>query len=82
MAIVENNYSRVNDLEKFTTDGRLTEPSDGKVFEYHRMYEIVEKLGRPLTEVEAEKFRLKQKHRWARDTIASLAHSYNGGLVA
>ena len=37
----------------------LTEPSDGKIFDYRRMYELVEQLGRPLTDKEAEKFRIK-----------------------
>ena len=47
------------DLERFVTDGRLTEPSDGKRFEWRKMIDEVKKLGRPLTEDEAEKFRVK-----------------------
>lgn len=47
------------DLERFVTDGRLTEPSDGKRFEWRNMIDEVKKLGRPLTEDEAEKFRVK-----------------------
>lgn len=50
---------RVVDLERFVTDGRLTEPSDGKRFEWRKMIDEVKKLGRPLTEDEAEKFRVK-----------------------
>lgn len=47
------------DLERFVTDGRLTETSDGKRFEWRKMIDEVKKLGRPLTEDEAEKFRVK-----------------------
>jgi|GEM_PF-343280 hypothetical protein len=50
---------RVVDLERFVTDGRLTEPSDGKRFEWRKMIDEVKKLGRPLTEDEAEKFKVK-----------------------
>lgn len=50
---------KVVDLERFVTDGRLTEPSDGKRFEWRKMIDEVKKLGRPLTEDEAEKFRVK-----------------------
>lgn len=47
------------DLEKYAKDGRLTEPTDGRVFDYKKMLDIVKKLGRPLTEEEAEKYRIK-----------------------
>lgn len=54
----EKNTEELIDLEQYALDGRLTEPSDGKVFEYHQMYELVQRLGRPLTEIEAEQFRV------------------------
>lgn len=47
------------DIEKYTKDSRLTEPSDGKIFDYRKMYELVKQLGRPLTDKEAEQFRIK-----------------------
>ena len=50
---------RVVDLERFVTDGRLTEPSNGKRFEWREMIEEVKKLGRPLKEEETKKFRIK-----------------------
>jgi hypothetical protein len=34
---------RVVDLERFVTDGRLTEPSDGKCFEWRKMIDEVKK---------------------------------------
>ena len=54
------NIEKAPDLERFVTDGRLTEPSDGKRFEWRKMINEVKKLSRPLTEDEAEKFRIKQ----------------------
>lgn len=52
-------YGKVVDLERYTEDGRLTEPADGKVFDYRKMFEIVEHLGRPLTDEDAEEYRIK-----------------------
>ncbi|MBQ7796821.1 MAG: hypothetical protein IJ374_09725 [Lachnospiraceae bacterium] len=50
---------RIINLEQYSSDGRLTIPSDGKVFDYRKMIEVIEKLGRPLTEMEAEQYRIK-----------------------
>ncbi|MDE6388370.1 MAG: hypothetical protein K2L82_11265 [Lachnospiraceae bacterium] len=57
--MVKNEYGNIIDLEKYSTDGRLTEPSDGKIFDYRKMLEVIEQLGRPLTEKEAEQYRIK-----------------------
>ncbi len=59
LAMAKTNYGNVVDLERYAKDTRLTEPSDGKIFDYRKMLEIVNELGRPLTEKEAEKFRIK-----------------------
>ncbi len=59
LAMVKNEYGNIIDLEKYSTDGRLTEPSDGKIFDYRKMLEVIEQLGRPLTEKEAEQYRIK-----------------------
>lgn len=40
-------------------DGRLTEVSDGKKYEWKKMIDMVRSLGRPLTEKESEQFRIK-----------------------
>ena len=45
-------------LEKYAKDSRLTETSNGKIFDYRKMHGIVKQLGRPLTE-EAEQYRIK-----------------------
>ena len=47
-------------LEKYANDGRLTEPSDGTRFEWRKMIDEVKKSGRPLTEKESEKFKIKK----------------------
>lgn len=46
-------------LEEYSCDGRLTIPSDGKIFDYRKMLDVVKELGRPLTEEEAEQYRMK-----------------------
>jgi len=50
---------KVIDLEQYSKDGRLTERTDGKVFNYREMLNIVKKKGRPLTKQEAEQYRIK-----------------------
>lgn len=52
-------YGKVVNLEKYANDGRLTEPSDGKRYDWRKMISRVEKWGRPLTNREVEDFRLK-----------------------
>ena len=55
LATMKNEYNKLSDIERFITDGRLTEPSNGK----REMIEEVKKLGRPLKEEETKKFRIK-----------------------
>lgn len=59
IATMQNQYGNVVDLERFVKDGRLTEPSDGKRFEWKKMIEEVKRLGRPLTDQELEQFKIK-----------------------
>lgn len=59
LAVIKNGYGNVIDLETHLSDGRLTEPSNGNRFEWRKMIEEVKKKGRPLTEEEAENFRVK-----------------------
>lgn len=59
LTMTKTEYGKVIDLEQYTKDGRLTEPSDGKIFDYRKMFEVVKSLGRPLTEKEAEQYRIK-----------------------
>lgn len=53
-----NIYNTVIDLEKYTQDGLLVEPSDGRIFDYRKMLDRVNELGRPLTEEEAAPYRV------------------------
>ncbi len=48
-----------HDITYYATDSRLTEPSDGKRYEWRKMIELSKELGRPLTEKEAEEFRVE-----------------------
>ncbi len=43
----------------YAKDGRLTEPSDGKRYEWREMIDAVKALGRPLTDEEADQCRAK-----------------------
>ena len=47
------------DIADYAKDGRLTEPSDGKRYEWRKMIDAVKALGRPLTDEEAEQYRVK-----------------------
>ena len=49
----------IDDLTDYAKDGRLTEPADGQRYEWRKMIDLVKQLGRPLTEKEAEQFRIK-----------------------
>lgn len=47
------------DIADCLKDGRLTEPSDGKRYEWRKLIDAVKTLGRPLTEEEAEQYRIR-----------------------
>lgn len=53
------NYGCVVDIESHAKDGRMAGPSDGKVFDYREMLKLIKILGRPLTEEEAEQYRIR-----------------------
>lgn len=59
LAMAKNEYGNIVNLERYAKDSRLTEPSNGKIFDYRKMLGIVKQLGRPLTEEEAEQYRIK-----------------------
>ena len=52
-------YIRTSDIAEYATDGRLTEKSDGRRYQWRKMIDESERLGRPLTEEESEKFLVK-----------------------
>lgn len=47
------------DITDYAKDSRLTEPSDGIRYEWRKMIDTVKALGRPLTDEEAEAYRIK-----------------------
>ena len=51
--------SLFEDIADYAKDSRLTEPSDGKCYEWQKMIDAVKALGRPLTDEEAEQYRVK-----------------------
>lgn len=55
----EKKINFIEDIADYAKDGRLTEPSDGKRYEWRKMIDAVKILGRPLTDVEAEQYRIK-----------------------
>ncbi len=59
LVMAEKTTDYTHDIAYYANDSRLTEPSDGKRYEWRKMIELSKKLGRPLTEEEAEEFRVK-----------------------
>lgn len=60
MLTMERKRSNINkDITFYAKDTRLTEPSDGKRYNWKQMIQKVKKVGRPLTEGESEEFRIK-----------------------
>ena len=47
------------DIADNAKDGRLTELSDGKRYEWRKMIDAVKSLGRPLTDEYGEQYRVK-----------------------
>lgn len=58
LAMAEKMIDDGHDIAYYAKDSRLTEPSDGKKYEWRKMIELSKELGRPLTEEEAEEFRI------------------------
>ena len=59
MIVAERKMQTLDYLDKFGTemqDGRLTEPSDGKIYKLREAILASKKLGRPLTKEEMEEF--------------------------
>lgn len=59
LAMIEKVIDDTHDISYYAKDSRLTEPSDGKRYEWRKMIELSKKLGRPLTDEEAEIFRVE-----------------------
>ena len=59
LTMTRKQYGNVVKLERYVNDGRLTEPSNGKRYNWKKMIDAVEKVGRPLNEKEIESYRIK-----------------------
>ena len=59
LAMSEKATGYTHDIAYYAKDSRLTEPSDGKRYEWRKMIELSKALERPLTDAEAEEFRIK-----------------------
>ena len=59
MLTMKKKVNLFEDIANYAKDGRLTEPSDGRRYEWRKMIETVKTLGRPLTDEEAEQYRIK-----------------------
>lgn len=60
MMVMEKKWMQeFDDINYLIKDGRLTEPSDGKRYEWRKLIEEVERIGRPLTEQEMEQYRIR-----------------------
>lgn len=55
----EKREKYTHDIAYYAKDGRLTEPSDGQVYEWRKMIDLSKKLKKPLTDAEAENFRVR-----------------------
>lgn len=59
LAVAEKVTDCIHDIAYYAKDSRLTEPSDGKRYKWREMIELSKELGRPLTDEEAEEFRIE-----------------------
>ncbi|MCM1252646.1 MAG: hypothetical protein NC321_07475 [Clostridium sp.] len=59
LAIAKKTTDYTHDIAYYAKDSRLTELSDGKRYEWRKMIELSKELDRPLTEEEAEEFRIE-----------------------
>lgn len=59
LTMTRKQYGNVVKLERYVNDSRLTEPSNGKRYNWKKMIDAAEKVGRPLNEKEIESYRIK-----------------------
>ncbi len=59
LAIQRKPVDATHDISYYAKDSRLTGEPDGKRYRWREMIEKFKMLGRPLTDEEAEEFRIK-----------------------
>ena len=58
LAMAEKSTDYTHDIAYYAKDSRLTERSDSKRYEWRKMIKLSKGLSRPLTDEEAEEFRI------------------------
>jgi hypothetical protein len=61
IALERKMVGEIHDIAYYAKDGRLTAEPDGKRYRWRDMIDAVKKIGRPLTDEEAEEYRIKYK---------------------
>lgn len=59
LAMQRKSVNVIHDISYYAKDSRLTGEPDGKRYQWKEMIEKFKLLGRPLTEEEADEFRIK-----------------------
>lgn len=59
LAMAKKTTDYTHDIAFYAKDSRLAGPSDGKRYEWRKMIEYSKELGRPLSDAEAEEFRIE-----------------------
>lgn len=59
MSALKESTDTIRDIAYYATDSRLTAEPDGKRYDWAAMIERFKELGRPLTDEEAEQYRIK-----------------------
>ena len=59
LAMQQKPVDVTHDISYYAKDSRLTGEPDGRRYEWRKMIEKFKRLGRPLTEEEAEEFKIK-----------------------
>ena len=65
----KKNFGKTLEFGNDFPDGRLTEVSDRKKYEWKKMIDVVRSLGRPLTEKESEQFGIKDDWNAIQETL-------------
>ena len=59
LAMAKKSTDYTHDIAYYAEDSRLTESSNGKRYNWQKLFKHYNELGRPLTEEEAEEFRIR-----------------------
>lgn len=57
--LAKSEYGNIVNLEEFADDGRLTESANEERYNWRKMIDKVEKLGRPLNDKEMKNYKIR-----------------------